>query len=469
MSFWTVVSSVEFAYLITLVVYIVLEKRSPVATLAWILILAAIPLVGFVVYFAIGPRRLTRKRLRHAKSRVLVREAAEGISSRRSIHEYPWKDQIVRLVTKSSGAPLMMCKDVKVLINGKACFDAIIDAIASAKHHVHLEYYIFEADETGARIRDALAERSRNGVRVRLLVDAVGSPLGYRFRSSLRDAQIELARFNPLLFGRVRPRINFRSHRKIVVVDGDIGFVGGINIGDEYNEAVTGAAAYRDTHISLRGSAVRELQLAFMEDWHFATGTMLPREGLFTPDDPEENELIQIIASGPDQDWQSIQQLFFAAITQAEKRIEITTPYFVPDEAIFTGLITAAMRGVDLQILVPKRSDSRIVTAAARSYYDDLLRAGAHIWEYPKMIHAKTMVIDHKMAIVGSANMDNRSFRLNFEIGAAFYHAEAIQDLERQFARVPGPANRAPPRARHKLNIGERLVEATARLLSPLL
>jgi cardiolipin synthase len=470
MSFWTIVSSVEFAYLVTLAVIIVLEKRSPVATLAWILVLATLPIVGLVIWFTIGPRRLHRKRLRHAKSRVLVREHASTSTSRRSIHEYPWKDQLVRLVTKSSGAPLMTCREVKVLINGKTCFDAIVEAIGRAKNHVHLEYYIFEDDETGGRIRDALVERAKNGVRVRLLVDAVGSPLGYRFRTSLSDAHIEFARFNPLMFiGSLRPRVNFRSHRKIVVIDGDVGFVGGINIGDDYNEGISGPSAYRDTHLRIRGSAVRELQLAFLEDWHFATGKMLTREHLFAHDDPAEDELVQIIASGPDQDWQSIQQLFFAAITQAEKRIEITTPYFVPDEAIFTALVTAAMRGVDIHILVPRRSDSRIVSAAARSYYDDLLRAGAHIWEFPKMIHAKTMVVDHKMGIVGSANMDNRSFRLNFEIGATFFHAEAVTALERQFAADLELSHRVTSRARHKLDVGARLFEASARLLSPLL
>lgn len=469
MTLWSILSAVEFAYLVTLAVYIVLQKRSPVATLAWIMSLAFLPVVGFAVYFVLGPRRFHRKRLRHAKSRVLVREVAEATSSRKSIHEYPWKDQLVRLVTKASGAPLMTCKDVRVMCDGKSCFDAIVAAIQKAKHHVHLEYYIFEDDQTGGRIRDALIERANNGVRVRLLVDAVGSPLSYRFRTTVRDAHIELARFNPLMFGSFRPRINFRSHRKIVVVDGDVGFVGGINIGDEYNSDVTGKNAYRDTHITFRGTAVRELQLAFLEDWVYATNAMPPSAGLFAPDDPSEDELIQIIASGPDQEWESMQQLFFASITQAEKRIEITTPYFVPDESVFTALVTAAMRGVDVQILVPKKSDSRIVTAAARSYFDTLLRAGAHIWEYPKMIHAKTMVVDHKMGIVGSANMDNRSFRLNFEIGAAFFHKEAIEALETQFKRDLESASRVTSRTRHKLSVGSRLVEASARLLSPLL
>jgi cardiolipin synthase len=462
MSFWTIVSSIEAAYLVTLVVWIVLEKRSPVATLAWIFALAFMPIVGFAVYFFIGPRRLRRKRLRHAKSRVVAREIVQDEFKRLSVHELPWKDQLVRLVTRASGAPLMTCRDVRVLIGGAACINAICEAIGKAKHHVHVEYYIFEDDTVGRRVRDALIERARAGVKVRLLVDAVGSPLGYRFRQSLREANIEFARFNPLMFGSLRPRINFRNHRKIVVVDGDVGFLGGINVGEKHS-------AYRDTHLAIEGTAVRELQLAFLEDWHYATGKMPARDGLFARDDDVEAELVQIIASGPDQEWEAMQQLFFAAITQAERRIEITTPYFVPDEAIFTGLVTAAMRGVDVEILVPARSDSRIVSAAARSYYDDLLRAGAHIWEYPTMVHAKTMVIDGKMAIVGSANMDNRSFRLNFEIGACFYHLPAIAELERVFREDIQKSRKITPRARHKLPMSSRLVEATARLLSPLL
>lgn len=468
MSFWQAVSAVEVVYLAALIVTIVLEKRSPAATLAWIVALAGMPVVGFVVYFVLGPRRLRRKRLRHASSRRTVR-TAHAAQARAAPHEPPWKDAIVRLVTAASGAPLSTCKEIRVLLGGEACFTAIVDAIAKAQHHVHVEYYIFEDDATGGRIRDALVERARNGVRVRMLVDAVGSPLGYRFRTSLRDAGVELARFNPLMFGSLRPRINFRNHRKIVVVDGAVGFVGGINVGDEYDARVSGDAAYRDTHVGLRGSAVRELELAFLEDWHFATGKMPDRAGLFAKDDPTEDELVQIVASGPDQEWEASQKLFFAAITQAERRIEITTPYFVPDEAILAGLVTAAMRGVDVEILVPRRSDSRVVSAAARSYYDDLLRAGVRIWEYPRMIHAKTMVVDGKMAFVGSANLDNRSFRLNFEIGVAFFHAAAIRELEAQFARDLERAQRVTPRSRHKLGAGQRLVEASARLLSPLL
>jgi cardiolipin synthase len=463
---WAIASSLELVYVALLATWIVLEKRSPVATLAWILGLAFLPVVGFVLYFFLGPRRLRRKKLRHARSRVFVREKTAPSAP---VHELPWKDQLVTLITRAAGAPLVTCSEVTVYGSGAACFDAIVRAIEGACHHVHLLYYIFEDDVTGRRIRDALIARAKAGVKVRLLVDAVGSPLGPKFLRPLREAGAEFARFNHVAFGRLRPRINFRNHRKIVVVDGRVGFLGGINVGDEYTEAVKGPDAYRDTHLGLVGTAVSELQLAFLEDWHFATDKMPDREKLFFTDTTGEGELVQIVASGPDQEWESMQKLFFTAITLAEKRIEITTPYFVPDEPILAAIANAALRGVVVELVVPARSDSRIVSAAGRSYYDQLLKAGVRIHEYPKMIHAKTMVVDGRMGIVGSANMDNRSFRLNFEIGAVFYHQEAIRELERLFAADVRKSRSLSQRGRGKLGLAARLGEASARLLSPLL
>jgi cardiolipin synthase len=463
---WAVASSLELVYVAILALWIVLEKRSPVATLAWILGLAFLPVVGFVLYFFLGPRRLSRKKLRHARSRVFVREK---VTPSAEVHELPWRNQLVTLVTRAAGAPLMTCSEVTVYGGGAACFDAIERAIEGAQHHVHVLYYIFEDDVTGRRIRDALVARAKAGVKVRLLVDAVGSPLGPSFLRPLLDAGAEFARFNHVAFGRLRPRINFRNHRKIVVVDGRVGFLGGINVGDEYTEAVKGAEAYRDTHLGLVGTAVGELQLAFLEDWHFATERMPPRDKLFFTDSAGEGELVQIVASGPDQEWESMQKLFFTAITLAERRLEITTPYFVPDEPILAAIANAALRGVEVELVVPAQSDSRVVSAAGRSYYDALLKAGVRIHEYPKMIHAKTMVVDGRMGIVGSANMDNRSFRLNFEIGAVFYHQEAIAELERLFAVDVRKCRTVSPKTRSRLPLGARLGEAGARLLSPLL
>lgn len=464
----SVLSSLEIAYVVVLGLWIILQKRSPVATLAWILALAALPIVGFVIYFVIGPRRLWRKRMRHAKSRTIVRDLAVATASGNTL-EVPWRSQLATLALRTSGASLAPAKEVLVLNGGKECFDAIVEAIAKAREHVHVLYYIFETDKTGTRIRDALVKRAKEGVKVRLLVDAVGTSLSGSFLQPLLDAGVEFGVFNPVIGGRLRPRINFRNHRKIVICDGEVGFLGGINVGDEYDESVTNKEAYRDTHLRIIGSAVRELQFTFLEDWNYSTGKIVRTKHLFPDPTGPEPQVVQIIPSGPDLDWEPTQNAFFTAITSADESILLTTPYFVPDEAIGVALMTAALRGVRVEIIVPEKSDSRIVSAAARSYYDKLLAAGAEIFEYPKMIHAKTLVIDGKAAFVGSANMDNRSFRLNFEVSAVVYCEVAIAKLQTMFDDDRKRCRHITSRARNKLPLLSRLGEASARLLSPLL
>ncbi len=463
----SLLSTLEVIYVVFLTIYIVLEKRSPAATLAWILGLAFLPILGFVLYFFLGSRNLMRKRMRHARAREAVRRE-------HGMPEASWVDlssQLARLTSRCAGSNVGRARSVEVLLNGKACFGAILEAIAEAKHHIHVEYYIFEMDQTGTRIRDALVAKARDGVKVRLLVDGVGTTLSSNFLAPLYAEGGEFARFNPLRLGRLLPRINLRNHRKIVVIDGEVGFLGGINVGDEYNEEITKREAYRDTHLAVRGSVVRELQFTFLEDWQFATGETVRDKGLFPEpaSDDAEGELVQIVPSGPDLEWEATQKVYFTMITQAERTLKITTPYFVPDDAIQAALASAGLRGVKVELIVPQRSDSRVVSAAARSYYDELLSAGVQIYEYPKMVHAKTMVVDGKLACVGSANMDNRSFRLNFEIGAVFYSGAAIAELEHAFERDKARCRHVTHRSRGKLAWSSRLGEASARLLSPLL
>lgn len=390
--------------------------------------------------------------------------------------EASWVDlssQLARLTSRTAGTNVGRAESVEVLLNGKACFDSIVAAIAKAEHHIHVEYYIFEGDKTGTRIRDALIARAKEGVKVRLLVDGVGSSLTSNFLAPLYAEGAEFARFNPLSFGRLLPRFNLRNHRKIVVIDGRVGFLGGINVGDEYNEEITKREAYRDTHLKIVGSVVRQIQFAFLEDWQFANGGHMRDKLLFPALDDDaderEQELVQVVPSGPDLEWEATKKVYFTMITQAEVSLKVTTPYFVPDEAIQVALCSAALRGVKVELIVPQNSDSRIVTAAARSYFDQLLSAGVHIFEYPKMVHAKTMVVDGKLACVSSANMDNRSFRLNFEIGAVFYAKEAISDLERAFDKDKARCRHVTPRSRGRIKWFGRLSEASARLLSPLL
>ena len=451
-------------YLLGLGGWIVLQKREPAATLSWVFGLAAIPVLGVAIYIVFGPQRIKRHRLRRARSRVsLSRDQVEAAGG----------SELATLAQATSGHPASTCTDVRLLVDGAATYDALLEAIAGARSHVHLEYYIYAADRTGTALRDALAERARAGVAVRLLLDAVGSAgIPRDFFEPLLQAGGELAWFHPMQFGRIWQRtwVNLRSHRKIVVVDGQVGFTGGINVTDEENERLR-ADAYRDLHVRVEGDAVRGLQVMFVEDWAYATGQrdFIASVAQAMPPRQRGPVVAQVLGSGPDSPWESIHRLHVGAIHAANRRVWLATPYFVPGEAAMMALTSAALGGLDVRVLVPRVSDSKLVTWAARSYFDELMAAGVRVYEYgPRMLHTKALLVDDDLAIVGSANFDYRSFRLNFEVSMVFRDTGVAGDLERLFLTDFGSA----PRVREDRPTplwSVRLPEALARLLSPLL
>ncbi|HLT44437.1 MAG TPA: cardiolipin synthase [Luteimonas sp.] len=455
---------VWLAYLVGLGGWIVLQKRAPVATLGWLLGLAALPYLGFLVYLVLGPQRIRRHRIRRARSRVSL--SHEDVVA-------TGEAELATLAHATSGLPASTARKVDMLVDGAATYDALLEAVRSARHHVHLEYYIYAADRTGTRLRDALAERARAGVAVRLLLDAVGSAgIPRRFFDPLLEAGGEVAWFHPMQFGKVWQRtwINLRSHRKIVVVDGDVGFTGGINVTDEENERVR-ADAYRDLHLRIEGDVVRALQVLFVEDWAYATGQREFISSVAKAMPPRQPGPIaaQVLGSGPDSPWESIHRLHVGAIHAASRRVWLATPYFVPGEAALMALTSAALGGLDVRVLVPRVSDSRLVTWAARSYFDELMAAGVRVYEYgPRMLHTKALLVDDELAIFGSANFDSRSFRLNFEVSVLFRDAGIAAGLaqlfENELARAPRVRQDRPTPL-----WTVRLPEALARLLSPLL
>ena len=474
----TLLAIAEVVWVLVLSAWLILERRSPVATLAWILALAWLPLLGAAVYFLVGPRRLRRKRGRYQIVRARRSEIAAAISAGeegmavRPPVDARWQE-FMTLVERSGDGPPLRSSRLEVLPSGDECFDALAQAIAGARHHVHVEYYIWEPDKTGTRLRDLLCERARSGVHVRFLVDAIGSSaLGRRFLRPMRDAGVEVAWFNPLSLARFRPDLlNFRTHRKIVICDGHVGFTGGINVSDDVSFRVKGQEAWRDTHVRIEGPPVGWLQVVFLEDWHFATG-IAPRHAAYFPDRQAacDGPWVQIVASGPDHDLYAIHKFYFTAIAGARQRVLITTPYFVPDESILTALVTAALRGAEVKILVSTSGSPRLAFAAARSYFEDLVRAGVRIYQYgPEMLHGKTLVVDRDVAVVGTANMDNRSFRLNFEVMAAIYDGPTAALLAEQFEADLRHAKEYRVRDARRTPLVQRMVEATARLLSPLL
>jgi len=451
------------AYLVWLGGWIVLQKREPVATLSWLVSLAALPYVGFLIYYLLGPQRIHRQRLRRVRARAKFPALPAGW------HPGPDALELARLGQATTGLPPTTATDARLLIDGGAKYTALLHDVAAAQEHIHLEYYIFDPDRTGAALRDALVERARAGVKVRLLLDAVGSgQTPARFFRDLVAAGGELAWFHPARFGQVwkRPWLNLRSHRKIVVIDGRIAYTGGINITDAEDERLR-TDAYRDLHLRVEGNVVGSLQLVFIEDWAYATG-QAPL-ALPSPEPHRGQVPVQVVVSGPDSSWEAIHRLHVAAIHAAQRRVWLATPYFVPGEAARMALTSAALGGLDVRLLVPRRSDSRLVTLAARSYFDELLAAGVKVYEYgPRMLHTKALLCDDDRAIIGSANFDHRSFRLNFEVslmfGGAPLCAELAALMERECAAsVPVQVGRARPL------FATRLPEALARLVSPLL
>jgi cardiolipin synthase len=451
------------AYVVVLSGWIVLQRSEPVATLGWLMALALLPYLGFLVYYVFGPQRIVRSRRRRVASHAAV--GARGKSPAGSE-----ADALDRMATAMTGYPPSSATRVDLIVDGKATYDALVAAIEASTRHVHLEYYIYAGDRTGTRIRDALAGRARAGVKVRVLLDGVGSRLAHEFVQPLRDAGAELAIFHPLRWWTLpfaRPKLNLRSHRKIAVCDGLVGFTGGINVTDDENEGLNDNA-FHDLHLRVEGDAVRWLQVAWLEDWHYATGRSLDDAGLLA--EPSTGPIAaQVIPAGPDNDWEPIHRMQVQAIAGAERRVWLATPYFVPSRAALFALEGAAMRGLDVRVVVPRESDSRLVTAAARSYFDKLLRAGVRVFEYgPRMLHTKALLVDDDEALIGTSNFDTRSFSLNFEIVMLMRDAGVAAQLERSF-QADMAAAKEVAKDRPSASFATRLGEAAARLFAPIL
>ncbi len=465
-----VITGVFVAWMASIGVVIILQRRSAAATLAWLLALTFLPIVGYIIYRLIGPLRLERKRVKRTVSKAAVREVlkAQALLAEDELEH----QQLARIGVELGEASPLRAAEVELFFDGNAAYASILRCVSAATHHVHLEYYIWEPDTIGLELRDALIERAKAGVQVRMVVDATGSNnLKKTFFAPLRAAGVQVALFNPIRLRSLRVRRpDFRTHRKIIVCDGRVGFTGGMNITDNHSESRS-KEFWRDTHIRITGAAVWPLQRMFMEDWYFAAEELCPvTDETFPAPSKDGEHLVQIIGSGPDSAAFAIHKMFFTAANQSTDRLWMTTPYFVPDEALLMSIVSAALRDCDVRLLVPKRGDSRLVDLAARSYFPELLEAGVRIYEYEtRFIHAKTMVCDNDVAIVGTANLDNRSFRLNFEVAAIVYGETANATLANAFTKDLLDAREITRSDFARQPFKARLGQAGARLISPLL
>jgi cardiolipin synthase len=469
-------------YLVALlfVLRLLRRRKEPVVMVAWIFAILTIPVLGMVAYYLLASDRLRRKASRRRRRvafltsqlRQWAQQHATGTDARPGT---PPEDlrAVQAMAERLGDMPVTRDNEVRVLGDAEETYAALADAIRAARHHVHLEYYIWRADDTGRFFRDLLVERARAGIRCRLLLDAVGC-WGVRrsFLKPLVEAGVRVAFFMPLYPFRRRRRwsLHLRNHRKIAVIDGQQAFIGSQNVGDEYRGRVSNLSPWFDSHVRIVGPAALFLQQTFAEDWYLAARERLDDPVYFPEPVRPGTSPVQVLPTGPDQAVSPLAQIVFAAVSSATTSIRIVTPYFVPDVAARMALVHACYRGVRVRLVLPTRSDVPLALWAARSFYAELIDAGVEIHEFDAgVLHAKLITVDDRWCLVGSANMDARSFRLNFEVTALIYDGAVAAPLGGSIDAFCGQARRIEPREAHRQGGLRQLGEGVARLFSPLL
>jgi cardiolipin synthase len=399
------------------------------------------------------------QKLRLEKSRFLQDER---------IHE---KKNIMTLLLNNSKALLSGYNRVEVLNDGKETFTSIFKALRKAKDHIHLEYYIIEDGELASELLNILVEKAKSGVEVRVIYDDVGSwKLSKKYVETLEEAGVKVQAFLPVRFPILTSRVNYRNHRKIIVIDGTTAFVGGLNFADRYLYGVPEIGVWRDTHLKINGEAASSLQIVFLIDWYFVRQEVLLNDKYLPNKKVKEKCLLQITASGADSDWASIMQAYFSAITSAKRNVYISSPYFMPNGSILMALKTSAMSGVDVRILIPFKSDSFMTYWGTLSYIGELLEAGVRIFFYKAGFnHSKIMMVDGIMATVGTANMDVRSFEQNFEVNALIYDEKITLKLRERFLEDLKHSEEIELNNWENRSKSQKIKESVARLFTPLL
>lgn len=474
--------TITVLYFITvafIAILIVLENRSPIRTISWVLVLVALPVGGIIIYLFFGQEY--RKKKMFSKKGLYYLEKLRK-QTKNQLEKLPEnyhlfnevilsKRHLINLMLSNSDALLTDNNEVTILRNGSEAFPAMFQAMENAHNHIHLEYYIIEDDELGCQLKDLLIRKAKQGVEVRVIYDDVGSwQLPRKYLSELKQAGVKIYCFIKVRFPLLTSRVNYRNHRKIIVVDGEVAFTGGLNIANRYMHGVKKIGVWRDTHLMLKGGAATALQIVFMADWYFVFKEILKGENYFKNFQQGTGKLVQIVSSGPDSDWESIGQAYFSSIASAHDRVYIATPYLIPTSEIAVAMKAAALGGIDIRILLPGKSDAITPKWSTDSFVEELLIAGVKIYHYqPGFTHSKLIVVDGIFSSVGTANFDFRSLETNFEVNAMIYDEEVAHQLEEQFLddlRQSEELNLEEWRKRHWIR---KTKESFARLLSPML
>ncbi len=474
-----ILSGIYIILLILVCLRIIFETYSSNKALAYLFFCIFVPAIGILFYLAFGINNWQKKLyikkgdendkmldeikkdiLQYGESIVEVRNTAVDDES-----------ELAKMLLRELQSPLTRHNSVKLLLNGEEKFSELLKCLGEAKHHIHMEYYIYEQDEIGSAIIELLIKKANEGVQVRFIYDDFGSPaIKKKVEKRMRESGIEIFPFSKVHFYLLANRINYRNHRKIVIIDGKTGFTGGINVCDKYINNKPKQLYWRDTHLRIDGPGVYYLQYIFVTDWNFCCGKIIKCESIYFNKDAatKEDVYVQIAASGPDSIQPSILFSVLEAIYLAKKEILITTPYFIPGDAVVYALRIAALGGLSVKLLVPGKCDSKLVNAASKAHYKDLLIAGVEIYLYNRgFVHAKTLVTDGTLSMIGTANMDHRSFELNFEVNAIIYDAPFAEKMRKVFFEDLQFTEKLNAEEWYKRSFLTQLPEKLARLLSP--
>lgn len=461
------------AIMIPAIIRVLLDNRQPAKTMAWILVLAFMPFVGIIFYIFFGQNTRKERHISDRSMDQLTKRSMLEFVEQENLHLPANNKPLMNLFTNQNWAFPFKDNRVDIFTDGYEFICSLLYNIGKAQHHIHLDTYIFEDDALGYLVADALIDKAEQGVEIRVIYDDVGCwKVKDAFFERMRDTGIDVHAFMPVRFPAFTSKVNYRNHRKLCVIDGKVGFIGGMNIAKRYVKG-TGKQPWRDTHLRIQGGGVYALQRAFLIDWYFVDRTLITNRVYYPPVDIHINNscLVQVVTSSPIAPWPDIMQGYVRILLQAQKYVYMETPYFLPTEPVLFAMRTAALAGVDIRLMIPRKADAKLVEWASRSYVMEAIEAGVKVYLYMGGFnHSKLLVSDDNLCTVGSTNIDFRSFENNFEANAFFYDEKMAQRIKAIYLKDESQSILVDDVSYFvKRPFMKRLFESIVRLLSPLL
>ncbi len=468
---WGLIQGLYLITAIGIVFVVISENRNPLKTTSWVLLLLFVPVLGIIIYYFFGQDNRKQRMISRKMYKKIKKRPSGAVFFEEKNQVIPGYRPLVNLLNKNNDASLLDGNEITIYTTGKEKLDALYKDIEQARFHVHIQYYIFMDDEIGTKFKKLLMKKVSEGVAVRVLYDEMGNwKVKNAFYEEMVRAGIEVSSYLKVRFPVLTSRVNYRNHRKIAVIDGKVGYIGGMNIADRYEKGPVWGGVWRDTHIRIEGRGVYGLQSAFLIDWHVASQKMINLPEYFPEMPHYPANLMQIVQGGPIGQWKNLLQATIRIIANANRYVYIQTPYFLPTEAICQALQIAALGGVDVRLMLPEHCDTKVTHLATFSYVDEMLQSGVRVYFYKEgFLHAKLLLADDYITVVGSANMDFRSFEHNFEVNAYIYNEETAQKMKKIFFHDQLSCRRITLKEWRKRPRFEKFKESFMRLFSPLL